>query len=158
MAEADIQTGDRLFVPRLRTEATVLEAPSRGKVRVQAGALKLWVDVADVRAGMSAVPRASTPNPSANESEPRRADPRSIDNTLDLRGMRVDDALTLTESFLDRVYGQNGATAYIVHGMGSGALRDAVREQLGRDKRYVASFRGGETSEGGERVTVVTLQ
>ena len=80
------------------------------------------------------------------------------DNSLDLRGMRVDDALSLLESFLDGLYGKNMSHAFLQHGIGSGALRDAVREHLAGLSGYVVSFRAGAREEGGERVTVVTLR
>ncbi|MCA9613402.1 MAG: Smr/MutS family protein, partial [Myxococcales bacterium] len=80
------------------------------------------------------------------------------DNTLDVRGMRVDDAVPMTESFLDRMYGANEGVAYILHGVGTGALRDAVREMLRGDATYVRSFRSGSREEGGDRLTVVSLK
>jgi DNA mismatch repair protein MutS2 len=48
-------------------------------------------------------------------------------------------------------------TAYVLHGVGSGALRDAVRTQLREHTRYVRDHRPGERDEGGERITVVHL-
>ena len=92
------------------------------------------------------------------EPQERRVDPQTSDNTLNLRGLRVDNALSLVESLLDRVYGGGGSTAFLMHGIGTGALRDAIREQLARDTVYVASYRGGDMEEGGDRMTVVTLR
>ncbi len=60
--------------------------------------------------------------------------------------------------FLDRMYGASQHIAYIVHGFGTGALRDALREHLARDETYVQSFRTGTRDEGGDRLTVVTLK
>ena len=151
-----IRVGDRLYVPRLKLEAEVVEAPVRGKVRVAAGPMKLWVDVADVRTGK---PRVEQPAQKMPEAAPRRG--RSVmtsDNTLDVRGLRVDDAVSLVETFLDRLFGESESMAYIQHGVGSGALRDAVRELLGRSTRYVESFRDGSQEEGGARLTVVVLR
>ncbi|MDB4989449.1 MAG: Recombination inhibitory protein MutS2, partial [Myxococcaceae bacterium] len=78
--------------------------------------------------------------------------------TVVLRGMRVDDALTLLETSLDRLYGRDESIAFIDHGVGSGALRDAVRTFLERPSAYVASARPGTAEEGGERMTVVLLR
>ena len=72
--------------------------------------------------------------------------------------MRVDDAISMTESFLDRLYGASANTGYLLHGIGTGALKDALRERFGDDPHYVASFRSGTTEEGGDRLTVVTLR
>jgi len=82
---------------------------------------------------------------------------RTTDNTVDLRGLRVDEAITLAESFLDRLYGRQERVGFLVHGVGTGALREALREHLKLATRYVRSFRAGSAEEGGERVTVVEL-
>ena len=103
----------------------MIEGPARGKVRVSAGMMKLWVDVADLRALKDA------PAPARREAEVSRAHAkarpsvRTSDNTLDVRGLRADDAVALAEAFLDRMYGDAEPCAFIVHGVGSGALREA---------------------------------
>lgn len=170
---SQVAVGDRVFVPRLRTQAEVLEEGARGQVRVAAGALKLWVDREELRsvseraltpAEKAALRAQRRPGSVATPPSPRPPAPETKDrpqhpgNTLDVRGLRVDDALAMTESFLDRLFGASEGTGYILHGMGSGALREAVRAHLAADTRYVARHRGGTTEEGGERLTVVTLR
>ena len=83
---------------------------------------------------------------------------RTGDNTLDVRGLRADDAVALAEAFLDRMYGAAEASAFIVHGVGSGALRVAIHEHLSRDATYVDGFRQATQDEGGPQVTVVSLK
>ena len=83
---------------------------------------------------------------------------RTSDNTLDIRGLRADEAVALAEAFLDRMYGNAEPAAFIVHGIGSGALRDALHSHLSRDDTYVDGFRPAEQDEGGAQVTVVTLK
>lgn len=151
-----LTVGSRVYVPRLRAEVEIVEPPNKGKVRVSAGAMRLWVDVAELRAG---APREEerAPDRSLRASAPRPA-VRTLDNTIDLRGMRVDDALTLLESSLDRLYGRDESIAFVEHGVGSGALRDAVRNFLERPSPYVAGMRPATLEEGGARVTVVMLR
>jgi DNA mismatch repair protein MutS2 len=152
--ESALAIGDRVWVPRLRAEVEVIDAPQKGRVRVQSGAVKLTIDVADLR------------KPDAGRAEPkeeRRPEPirpivQSEDGSVDLRGLRVDEALALTESFLDRAYGADRRHVTLVHGVGSGALRDAVRQHLKSGlARWVKSFRPGTSEEGGDRVTIVLL-
>ena len=76
---------------------------------------------------------------------------------LYVRGQTVDDALEALERRLDAAYLAGMPSLRIVHGKGSGTLRRAVREELGRS-RYVSSFRPGEPYEGGEGVTVALLE
>lgn len=151
--EKSLAIGDRVWVPRLRAEVDVIELPQKGRVRVQSGAVKLAIEVTDVRklAAPKEAPRAPEPPRSADVSAASR-------ETLDLRGLRVDEALSLTESFLDRAYGEERRHATLLHGVGSGALRDAVRAHLKSGlTRWVKSFRPGTVEEGGDRVTIVLL-
>ncbi|MBC7172408.1 MAG: Smr/MutS family protein [Polyangiaceae bacterium] len=158
LTEEDVRVGERVYVERLRKEAEILEEPSRGKVRVAVGPMKLWVEVAELRRG---APREGTPvrlASSATPTTPRPASMPTADTTLDVRGLRVDDAIPMAEQFLDRAYGDSQHTVYILHGVGSGALRDAIREHLARDARYVKSVRPATADEGGPRMTVVELR
>ena len=167
-AVSGLEVGQRVYVPHMRSEAKVLELSEEkgvAKARVIAGALKLWVDIAKLRRAdaSDANGRASSAMGDASGGGDVQAAPaphpvKTSDNTLDVRGMRVDDALTMTVSFLDRMYGASEPAAYILHGVGTGALRDAIRAQLGDDEQYVASYRGGSREEGGDRLTVVTLR
>lgn len=157
--ESALAIGHRVYVPRLRAEVDVVEGPSRGRVRVAAGPVKLWVKVDELRKVDGESARAEAKLVSAEPEKPAEAaPPPSARNTLDVRGMRVDDALTMTESFLDRMFGSAEPVAYVLHGVGSGALRDAIREHLGRVGQYVARSRPGTLEEGGERITVVYLR
>ena len=153
-----VRVGDRVWVQRLRSVADVIEGPARGKVRVAAGMMKLWVDLSDLRAvkHVSDVARGPAAFP---DSEPRtRTAVRTSDNTLDVRGLRPDDAVAMAEAFLDRMYGAAEPCAFIVHGVGSGALREAIHAHLSRDDTYVAGFRSATEDEGGPPVTVVLLK
>lgn len=156
VAPEQLTVGSRVYVPRLRAEVEVVEPPNKsGKLRVAAGAMRLWVDVAELRERT----REEEPAPERPRIElPRRPAQRTLDNTIDLRGMRVDDALALLEASLDRLYGRDESAAFVEHGVGSGALRDAVRSYLERPSPYVVSARPGSLEEGGERVTVVLLR
>ena len=124
----------------------------RGEVRVAAGALKLWVPLSECRApgeGTEAARRA--PAKRARLAEP-------VESTVDVRGMRADDAVACVEAFLDRAYGASLDQVTIVHGIGEGALRQAIRALLGRLGTYVRGHRPGTREEGGDRVTVVELR
>jgi DNA mismatch repair protein MutS2 len=81
---------------------------------------------------------------------------QSNDNTCDLRGLRVDDGVAMAISFLDRAINQGWDVVFLLHGHGTGALRDAIRRELARSP-YVARSHGGAPGEGDEAVTVVWL-
>ena len=120
--------------------------------------MKLWVDLSDLRALKDAPAQARRPAKVSGEMPKAKRSVRTTDNTLDIRGLRADEAVALAEAFLDRMYGNAEPAAYIVHGIGSGALRDALHSHLSRDESYVEGYRPAEQDEGGPQVTVVTLK
>jgi len=81
---------------------------------------------------------------------------QSTTNSLDLRGMRYDDAQRKLDKYLDDVRLAGYNTVEVIHGKGTGALRKAVEEVL-EGNSLVADYRYGNQSEGGMGVTIVTL-
>jgi len=75
---------------------------------------------------------------------------------LDLRGLMVDEMLVELDRYLDTAYLAGLPWVRIIHGKGTGALRQAVREEL-RHHPLVSEFRPGDVGEGGDGVTVVKL-
>jgi len=164
----DLRAGMRVHVPRLRADVEIIEAPQKGRVRVGAGPLKLWVGVDEVRL----IEKAPTAKDAARggggggldlrsdlhaSAEPALPMP-SESNTLDVRGMRADDAVAMLEQFLDRLYGASIRVGFVHHGHGTGALREAVRKWLSEPSAYVARSRSASADEGGDRFTVVWLR
>ena len=81
---------------------------------------------------------------------------RTQSNTLDLRGMRVDEALDAVEAFLDDMILTEHGSAYLLHGHGTGALKTALRQWLPKSKYGNRWVRGGP-DDGGDAFTVITL-
>ena len=81
---------------------------------------------------------------------------RTDRNTLDMRGMRVEEGLDAVELFLDRCLLQGQASAFLLHGHGTGALKQAVREWLPRC-HHARRWHPGGPEEGGDAFTVVEL-
>ena len=160
---ADLKKGSRVWVPRLRAEAEVLDVTG-DQVRVAAGPLKLTVSADELRASAelandapsmaSRGARSRRPGPSS--TEPLEAAMPTSDTTCDLRGLRADDAVSLATTFLDRSLNAGRRIAFLVHGHGTGALREAIRKEL-RESPYVSYFRPGTQAEGGDGVTVAWL-
>jgi DNA mismatch repair protein MutS2 len=78
-------------------------------------------------------------------------------NEIHLVGCRVDEAVDLTDKFLDDAFLAQMNQVRIVHGTGTGALRQAIAELLSSHP-HVARFESAAHSEGGRGVTVVTLR
>ena len=152
---AELKKGKRVYVPRLRAEAEVLEVQGR-EVRIAAGSLKLTVNISDLRESQEAQrPRAPT-NVRSGDTKLEVA-VQTRENTCDLRGLRADDALSMATSFLDRSITDSRKVAYLLHGHGTGALKEVLRKELSASQ-YVWTFRPGERHEGGDGVTVVWLR
>ena len=80
----------------------------------------------------------------------------TMSQTLDLRGYKCEEALDATEMFLDKASLVNLSPVYIIHGHGTGALKQVIRDYL-MHSPYVAKFRPGEAAEGGDGVSVVDI-
>jgi DNA mismatch repair protein MutS2 len=78
-------------------------------------------------------------------------------NTADLRGLRVDEALLACELVFDAVLLTGEDTAWVLHGHGTGVLKQAVRAWLPQ-QAHVKRFRPADAGEGGDAYTVVQLR
>ena len=149
----ELQPGDRVLVKGLNWNGEVLSLPdNEGRVEVLLGTLRLRLDSHRLsKVGENLAP------PSAKvrlKRAPTRLAPFS--QKIDLRGVRVDDALGRVDVFLDRAALEGLTTVTIVHGHGTGALRQALREHLARHP-LAKGFRPAEPDQGGDGVTVVEL-
>jgi DNA mismatch repair protein MutS2 len=140
-----------------------LESVSGDRAQVSRGGIRFDVRLSQLRriggpqnARATTVRIAVAPS-SENEPGPETALPGIALMELNLVGSRVRPALTQLESFLDRATLENVGIVRIIHGMGSGALRDAVREYLGSSP-YVARFAQADRREGGGGATIAWLR
>ncbi len=130
---------------------------------VAAGVLKMRVPVAELSGARAARPKAKFPERDKQAQHLQRAKaaaPEAVEAThfrCDVRGMRAEDALAEVEQFLDRGMRSGEEAALIIHGHGTGALRQAIRDYLASSP-YIRMFRPGENHEGGDGVTVVALR
>ena len=90
----------------------------------------------------------------SNAAELRLERARSVASSLDLRGARVDEALEVLTRYLDDASLAGLDKVIVIHGMGTGAVRDAVRATAGSHP-LVRSIRPGQRGEGGDGATIV---
>lgn len=153
-ATLDVEPGDRVRVRSLDREATVLEL--RGEsVTVEAGGVRLTLPAGDLEPappGDEEGRERRAPDPAARRAEARPSIEAKPE--VHLRGLRVDEVERELLPLLDAAVVADLPRFRIVHGKGTGALRQKVREILASDPR-VARYRPGEPGEGGSGVTVV---
>lgn len=150
-----VQVGDTVFVKDLEQPAILLSLPDKNNnVQVEIGMLKTNTKAKNiVQAGKEHKAKIKT---AKTASRGVRFERHNVSNTLDLRGTTIDDALDRLDKYLDDVSLASLSPVYIIHGHGTGALRKAVRDYLS-DSPYVAKFRSGEQSEGGDGVSIVDI-
>ena len=166
-----LKKGTRVWVPRLRAEADVLDVLADGSARVQAGPMRLVLPAAELRlatekredplepkkkAARAATSGSASSGPLSRDPSGLEVAVQTSDNTVDLRGLRSDDAITLAITFLDRSLNENRRVCFLVHGHGTGALKEAIRREL-KSSPYVRFFRAGASGEGGDGVTIAWL-
>jgi DNA mismatch repair protein MutS2 len=102
--------------------------------------------------------KKAKPTPASEEREELELDSavRNPSNVVDLRGTTVDEALGKVDRFLDDASLSNEPFVFILHGLGTGALRNAVRLHL-RRSMYVGTFAPGNRSQGGDGITVARI-
>lgn len=151
-----IQNGDKLILKELNQPVTVLSLPDKNDyITVQMGNFKTKIKTNKLAPYDSAYEKKENVyRPSSFEKFELRK--TSISNTLDLRGYKVEDALDSLEFYLDKASLANLANVTIIHGHGTGALKSAVRDFLSTSP-YVAKFRPGEDTEGGDGVSIVDI-
>lgn len=151
-----VKTGDKLILKELHQSVTVLSLPDKNNyITVQMGNFKTKIKCDKLAPYDSAFEKKENVyRPGSLEKFELRK--TNISSTLDLRGYKVEDALDSLEFYLDKASLANLACVTIIHGHGTGALKSAVRDFLSTSP-YVAKFRPGEDSEGGDGVSVVDI-
>jgi DNA mismatch repair protein MutS2 len=155
-ADRPIRLGDKVHLKTIDTRGVVTSLDEE-QAEVQVGRLRIRARMDELslaEGGGEEGSEGSTPRIEATRvrSKPSARPPLE----LHLRGLRVDEALIDLERHLDSAYLAGMPFVRVVHGKGTGTLRQAVREAL-QGNRYVRSFESGSPSEGGEGVTVVHL-
>ncbi|MDJ0766746.1 MAG: Smr/MutS family protein [Myxococcota bacterium] len=156
----DMVPGRDVFITSVGAAGRIETPMKSGRAYVRIGNVKVQAAIEDLR-DLGVKPRAR-PTPKAHlhsagiglEDFPSTV--RTRENTVDLRGMTGDEAVTATDAFLDQALASDWPAIYILHGHGTGVLRRVVREYL-LASRYVKIFRPGDREEGGDGITVAWL-
>jgi DNA mismatch repair protein MutS2 len=150
--EPPLRVGERVYLRSLGTEGILQELGDR-EAEVQVGRLRVRASVEDLAPAREA---AGVKRPSALPASSPAMRETTSSMEIDVRGLPVDEALEVLEQRLDSAYLSGMPFVRIIHGKGTGRLRQAIRREL-RDNPYAAGFEPGKDAEGGEGVTVVKL-
>jgi DNA mismatch repair protein MutS2 len=148
-----ITTGDTVWLKDAGVPATVLSiSEERGLVEVQAGKVKMTLRLDSVEKRIPATGEVKTGG-ALIRREMRKS---RVSLELDLRGKRAEEVEPLLESYLNEASLCGLSRVRIIHGIGTGTVRQIVREVLASHP-LVTSFQPGEQGEGGDGVTIVSM-
>jgi DNA mismatch repair protein MutS2 len=156
LVASELRVGASVRVKRSGAIGTVLEPPNRDEVHLRVGALRTREKLSGLELVSNKAAKAQTKSPKwrpAPRSDALAQAQRTADNTLDVRGVRVEDAADRLDAFLDRMLGEGEPVGFVLHGHGTGALRSKVREHLGGSS-HIEHMRAAEPDEGGDAFTV----
>jgi len=150
----NLNPGDSVFIINLNQKGTVLEPPNKdGEAVVQVGILKINVH----KTNLKLLDEQKIEAQRMGYSKINMSKASNISTEIDLRGANLDEAIISVDKFLDdaSIAGLNEVT--IIHGKGTGILRNGIHQFL-RNHPHVKKFRIGKYGEGESGVTVVELR
>lgn len=150
-----VSIGQEVYIPSLNQNAIVLTLPdSKGEVQVQVGKIKVNVNLKELRKSQNS---NNKKNKVKSKSKKMKLNFKSVSPSIDLRGMDSIEANYTTDKYLDDAYMAGLSEVSIIHGKGSGTLRQSIGDML-KKHPHVKSYRLGKYGEGGTGVTVVILK
>lgn len=150
-ASREIMVGDTVEILSMGIKASVLAISKNGTLDLQAGIMKLTAKPNEVYLLENENPyKAKGGHPAHSGREMKMA---AMSSEVDLRGMDTVEAICVLERYMDEAMRAKLSTVRIIHGKGTGALRQAVQQSLKRNK-FVKSFRLGVYGEGEDGVTI----
>ncbi len=150
--QGPILVGSRVYI-RTLDQKGIVESIDGENAEVQVGNMRVRADVGDLEPTGEGIPEEKEPQSTVRKPK----DVESPGTEIDLRGQRVDEALTNLEYYLDRAYLSGLPYVRVIHGIGTGRLRSAVRQEL-QSHPHVESFQAGAANEGGDGVTVIQFR
>jgi len=153
----ELSPGQGIFVRSLNSAGKILRLPDDGdEVSVQVGTMKVVVPVHDLK------PIEDRDRDGGKQKDRRssfhvvHAKNESISSELHLRGLTAEEAIRQTDKYLDDAFLTGLKQVWLIHGKGTGTLRQVIRDYLDNHP-YVTGYRSGGQGEGGSGVTVVTI-
>ena len=155
--ESEIVVGTKVFVSTLGQNGIVLSKISKSKeVQVQIGLIKTNVSIKFLEKPKN-LKDDLTSKPTSSYSTRNASKTKTANSEINVIGLTVDEAIPLVDKFLDDCFLAKLQTARIVHGKGTGKLRQGIHSFLKKNKR-VKSYRIGTYGEGEMGVTIVEIK
>lgn len=148
--------GDLISVLSLNKQAEVLKVDeSHSKVYVSSGSMNIWVEFKDIKL-LSNVKKKDEKLTRKVSGVKSRAE-RNVTGEIDIRGMACDEGIMEVDRYIDESLLSGLETVRIIHGKGTGVLRNGIQAHLRRHPN-IESFRIGTFGEGENGVTIATIK
>lgn len=155
---SDLHLGDGVRVLSLNLKGTVSTLPdSKGFLFVQMGIMRSKIHISDLELLQEETTVNAPRMQKTNTGKIKMSKSASVGIEINLLGKTVDEAIAELDKYLDDAYLAHMPSVRIVHGKGTGALRNGVHQYLRRHK-YVASFQLAEIGQGDSGVTIATFK
>ena len=150
-----VKPGQEVYLLKFGQNATVLTTPdSSGNVTVQAGIVKIKAHLSDLQIAEEKKEQKMK-STAAFKRAPVSGNGSHLE--VDVRGMMLEEAIDKVDKFIDDSVLSGLKTVTVIHGKGTGVLRQGIQEYL-RRRTGIAEYRNGTFGEGEHGVTVVTLK
>ena len=150
----NLKAGEAVEVLSLNQQGTVVTPPDdKGNVEVQIGIMKVNVSVSTLRR----IEEKGQTNSMERSKSVKTRKAKAIKPELDIRGRNIEEGTFELDKYLDDAFISGLKEVYVIHGKGTGALREGIKSYL-KGHRLVKSQRSGKYGEGGDGVTVVELK
>ncbi|MEG0569401.1 MAG: endonuclease MutS2 [Erysipelotrichales bacterium] len=146
----EFKVGDVVELIKLKRQGIISEILNKNNYEVSIGNIKTKVKHNEMRF------LSNKPPKEIKKKEVKRTTKKNVPMELNLIGLRVDDALIELRKYLDSAIMSDMTKVRIIHGFGTGALREAVHQELKKNK-VVKSFAFAKYNEGGQGATIVEL-
>ena len=151
-----VKLGEKVLIASLKSEG-IVTALSDSDAEVQIGTLRVRAKLNDLEKHSASDNQSKLKTQSETDyqpSTPKRQPTTGME--ISLRGKLVEDGLDELDKYLEKAYSAGLPFVRIVHGKGTGRMREAVRTAL-KDSPYVKSFEEAKDNEGGAGVTIATM-
>ena len=155
-APKSVKLGDSVEIVSMGQKGTVVTLPDRsGALTVKVGIMKLKSNLSDLRLIKEEKPKQKQKRAAGGMGDGAKY--MNVSTELDLRGENIEDSIYILEKFLDDAVLSSLTQVRIIHGKGTGALRQGIHQYLRKQPR-VESFALASYGEGDSGVTIVKLK
>jgi DNA mismatch repair protein MutS2 len=152
-----LSKGDMVKIVSMNVKGTVSSLPdAKGNLFIQCGIMRVQSNINDIVAAEEVTVTAPSLKRTSTGSI-KMSKSMSVSTEINLLGKTVDEALSELDKYLDDAYIAHLPSVRIVHGKGTGALRNAIHKHL-KTLKYIKDFRLGEYGEGDAGVTIATFK